>query len=106
MLFITKCDSFIKNKDSYFKMRRFYYKMPQLLQNASFMSKCVTIHIITGLVCATKSQGKCCQCYFNVSMLKLYFESYVISNMICSTSARPTSVELQFIIFYVYFWSK
>ena len=39
--FITKWDSFISNCDSYDKIRGFYFKMWQLLQSASFITKCV-----------------------------------------------------------------
>ena len=72
---ITKCVDFIMKCRSYYKMRH-------LWQNGSVMP--------IGLVCAIKPQGKGSQCYFNVSMFKLYFETYVISNMTCSTSTRST----------------
>ena len=44
--FITKCDSFNTKFDSYNKMRQFYYKMQQLLQNATFVTKCVSTYPI------------------------------------------------------------
>ena len=53
---ITKCDSyfiyrmqqrFITKCYSYYKMRRFYYKMRQLLQNATFNTKCDGIDMYT-----------------------------------------------------------
>ena len=39
--FNTKCDSIVKKCDSYYKMQRIYYIMWQLLQNATFIIKCV-----------------------------------------------------------------
>ena len=39
--FIRKCDSFIRKCDSYYIMRRLYFKMWQLLQNATFITKCI-----------------------------------------------------------------
>ena len=49
-LFIIKYDCFIKNYDSYYKMRLFSCKMRQLLQIASFITKCVGTYIYKYLV--------------------------------------------------------